>query len=71
LVEDAEAAVARADELGAAIFRPPFDVLDAGRVPGTNRGAERRSQELNRLQMVLRGLDVQRERRDSNPRPPA
>jgi uncharacterized protein len=32
-VEDAEATAARADELGgAAVFRAPFDVLDAGRV---------------------------------------
>ena len=32
-VEDAEATAARADELGgAAVFREPFDVLDAGRV---------------------------------------
>ena len=32
-VEDAEATAARADQLGgAAVFREPFDVLDAGRV---------------------------------------
>jgi predicted enzyme related to lactoylglutathione lyase len=32
-VEDADATAARADELGgAAVFREPFDVLDAGRV---------------------------------------